>query len=141
MVFESLHLTFRKMRPFSLFMMCGGSDWENLTHVFMDEKNKAIIKEQLGLKAVPFYIIINRVRGHHDDDGFSAVQTTTTLLFDGLTTSSHYYYYHHHCSLAQDGTIAQMGGPKDVDFTKLPDLISGSTNTNTTNPLSFEEDF
>lgn len=38
------------------------SNWGNLVHCFLDEKNKAIIKEKMGLKAVPFYIILNKVR-------------------------------------------------------------------------------
>jgi hypothetical protein len=48
-------------------MLCCGpcscdSDWADLTHVFLDPSAKAMVKEQLGMTQVPFYIIIAKVR-------------------------------------------------------------------------------
>lgn len=37
------------------------SEWGRLTHCFVDEANKNVVKEKLGLKSVPFLLIVQKV--------------------------------------------------------------------------------
>lgn len=37
------------------------SQWENLSHCFLDIENKEAVKAALGMSAVPFYCIADKV--------------------------------------------------------------------------------